>query len=198
MKPRRPPVGISAFTTLALVTGILLVIRLWLDSHLELMYNEAYYALWAKHLAWGYFDHPPMVALWIRLSTICFGDHEFGVRALGTLSATAETALIYLLSWHLFGRQSEAIFAALLFCAMLLISAGAIIIAPDTPLVFFWSIALYALVRIFCGGGSGWRFEPSLFGRIFGKPAWSAHPIRVRARSGRSMAGAETAGRRER
>jgi 4-amino-4-deoxy-L-arabinose transferase-like glycosyltransferase len=97
-----------------------------------------------------------MVALWIRLSTLCFGDNEFGVRALGTLSATAETALIYLLSWHLFGRQSEAIFAALLFCAMLLISAGAIIIAPDTPLVFFWSIALYALVRIFCGGGSGW------------------------------------------
>ena len=141
---------------MALVTGILLVIRLWLDSHLELMYNEAYYALWAKHLAWGYFDHPPMVALWIRLSTICFGDHEFGVRALGTLSATAETALIYLLSWHLFGRQSEAIFANLLFCAMLLISAGAIIIAPDTPLVFFCSIALYALVRIFCGGGSGW------------------------------------------
>ena len=156
MKPRRVPIGIGAFTTLGLVTGILLVVRLWLDSHLELMYNEAYYALWAKHLAWGYFDHPPMVALWIRLSTICFGDHEFGVRALGTLSATAETALIYLLSWHLFGRRSEAIFAALLFCAMLLISAGAIIIAPDTPLVFFWSIALYALVRIFCGGGSGW------------------------------------------
>ena len=39
---------------------------------------------------------------------------------------------------------------------MLLISAGAIIITPDTPLLFFWSVALYALVRIFCGGGAGW------------------------------------------
>ena len=141
---------------LGLVTGVLLLIRLWLDSNLELMFDEAYYALWARHLAWSYFDHPPMVALWIRLSTILFGDHEFGVRALGTLSAAAGTGLVYLLSWHLFARRQVAIFAALLYCAMLLISAGAIIITPDTPLLFFWSIVLYALVRIFCAGGSGW------------------------------------------
>ena len=79
-----------ALAGLALVTAGLLLVRLWLDAHLELMFDEAYYALWAKHLAWSYFDHPPMVALWIRLSTILFGEHEFGVRALGTLAATAE------------------------------------------------------------------------------------------------------------
>jgi 4-amino-4-deoxy-L-arabinose transferase-like glycosyltransferase len=118
--------------------------------------TKAYYALWAKHLAWGYFDHPPMVALWIRLSTILFGEHEFGVRALGTLSATAGTGIIYLLSWHLFADRQAAIFASLLYCVMLLISAGAIIITRDTPLLFFWSIALYALVRILGGGSSAW------------------------------------------
>lgn len=141
---------------LGLVTGTLLLVRLWLDGHLELMFDEAYYALWARHLAWSYFDHPPMVALWIRLSTILFGEHEFGVRALGTLSATAGTGVVYLLSWHLLEERQAAVFAALLYCAMLLISAGAIIITPDTPLLFFWSIALYALVRIFSGGGSQW------------------------------------------
>ena len=145
-----------ALAGLALVTAGLLLVRLWLDAHLELMFDEAYYALWAKHLAWSYFDHPPMVALWIRLSTILFGEHEFGVRALGTLAATAGTGIIYLISWHLFGDRKAAIFAALLYCAMLLISAGAIIITPDTPLLFFWSIALYALVRIYEDGDSGW------------------------------------------
>jgi 4-amino-4-deoxy-L-arabinose transferase-like glycosyltransferase len=139
-----------------LVTGALLVVRLWLDSHLELMFDEAYYALWAKHLAWSYFDHPPMVALWIRLSTLLFGEHELGVRALGTLSAAAGTGIIYLISWHLFGNRQAAIFAALLYCAMLLISAGAIIITPDTPLLLFWSIALYALARIYEDGRAGW------------------------------------------
>lgn len=124
--PSRDLAAERVLTGLWLVTGVLLVVRLWLDSHLELMFDEAYYALWAKHLAWSYFDHPPMVALWIRLSTLLFGEHELGVRALGTLSAAAGTGIIYLISWHLFGNRQAAIFAALLYCAMLLISAGAI------------------------------------------------------------------------
>jgi hypothetical protein len=35
--PRSAQIRISAFATLGLVTGILLDVRLWLDSHLELM-----------------------------------------------------------------------------------------------------------------------------------------------------------------
>ena len=136
--------------------ALLLCVRLWLAGHVELMFDEAYYALWAKHLAWGYYDHPPMVALWIRVSTSLFGEHEFGVRALGAVAASAGAGLVYVLSQRLFSDPAKAAFAALLYCAMLLISAGAIIITPDTPLVFFWSIAVYALVRIYGGGGSGW------------------------------------------
>lgn len=134
---------------LAIVTVLLLLVRLWLDRHLELMFDEAYYALWSKHLAWCYLDHPPMVALWIRLSTWLFGDNEFGIRALGTLAAAAGGALVYLLSSRLFENRTEAAFAGLLYCSMLLIAAGAIIITPDTPLLFFWSIAVYAVIRIY-------------------------------------------------
>ncbi len=138
------------------VTGILLVVRLWLDGHLELMYNEAYYALWAQNLAWGYFDHPPMVAVWIRLSTLLFGKTDFGVRALGTLAACAGAGLVYVISWQLFANRNKAAFAVLLYSAMLLVSAGAIIISPDTPLLFFWLVALYAFVQIYRGGRTGW------------------------------------------
>ena len=148
----RPTASHSAL----IVTGVLLLVRLWLDGHLELMYNEAYYALWAKDLAWGYFDHPPMVAVWIRLSTVLFGKTDFGVRALGTLVACAGAALVYVISWQLFANRDKAAFAVLLYSAMLLISAGAIIISPDTPLLFFWLVALCALVRIYRGGGAGW------------------------------------------
>jgi 4-amino-4-deoxy-L-arabinose transferase-like glycosyltransferase len=134
---------------LAVATVLLLPIRLWLDTHLELMFDEAYYALWSRHLAWCYLDHPPMVAVWIRASTWLFGNHEFGVRALGTLAAAAGGPLVYLLSWRLFESRAEAAFAGLLYCAMLLIAAGAIIITPDTPLLFFWSIAVYAVIRVY-------------------------------------------------
>jgi 4-amino-4-deoxy-L-arabinose transferase-like glycosyltransferase len=135
--------------TLAAVTGALVILRLWLDSRLELMFDEAYYALWSAHLAWCYLDHPPMVAVWVRASTWLFGEHAFGIRALGTLAAAAGGPLVYLLSWRLFGDRAEAAFAGLLYCAMLLIAAGAIIITPDTPLLFFWSIAVYAVIRIY-------------------------------------------------
>ena len=43
--------------------------------------DEAYYRLWSQQLDWGYFDHPPAVALWIRAGTMLFGDTAFGVRA---------------------------------------------------------------------------------------------------------------------
>lgn len=143
---QRPGGGIIA---LAIVTGLLLLVRLWLDRHLELMFDEAYYALWSKCLAWCYLDHPPMVALWIRVSTWLFGDDEFGIRALGTLAAAAGGPFVYLMSSRLFGNRAEAAFAGLLYCSMLLIAAGAIIITPDTPLLFFWSIAVYAVIRIY-------------------------------------------------
>jgi 4-amino-4-deoxy-L-arabinose transferase-like glycosyltransferase len=147
---------VRAIIALVTATLTLLAVRLWLDSRLELMFDEAYYALWARNPAWCYLDHPPMVAVWIRLSTWLFGEHEFGIRALGTLAAAAGGAFVYLLSVRLFADRAQAAFAGLLYSAMLLIGVGAIIITPDTPLLFFWSIAVYALVRIH--QGEDWRW----------------------------------------
>jgi 4-amino-4-deoxy-L-arabinose transferase-like glycosyltransferase len=120
------------------------------------MFDEAYYALWSRNLAWCYLDHPPMVALWIRASTWLFGDDAFGVRALGTLAAAAGGPLVYALSRRLFESRAQAAFAGLLYCATLLMAAGAIIITPDTPLLFFWSLAVYAMVRVYRDGDWRW------------------------------------------
>lgn len=160
MEPRVRPAAHSRadgwIVGLGVATVLLIPLRLWLGSRLDLMFDEAYYALWSRNLAWCYLDHPPMVALWIRASTWLFGSDEFGVRALGTLAAAAGAPLVYLLSWRLFASRGEAAFAGLLYSATLLIAAGAIIITPDTPLLFFWSIAVYAVVRVY--GGGGWRW----------------------------------------
>ena len=45
----------------------------------EIQEDEAYYALYGEHLAWGYFDHPPMVGLMTFLSSILFSG-ALGVR----------------------------------------------------------------------------------------------------------------------
>ena len=65
-----------------------------LIGRVELTFDEAYYTLWSRALAFGYLDHPPMVALWIRASTALFGGSEFGVRALGAVLFALAPALV--------------------------------------------------------------------------------------------------------
>ena len=45
---------------------------------LPLSADEAYYWLWSRHLAAGYYDHPPAIAFVIRAGTLLFGDTPFG------------------------------------------------------------------------------------------------------------------------
>src|SRR5271154_3976437 len=101
----------------------LLAAQLWLIGRVELTFDEAYYTLWSRSLAWGYLDHPPMIAAWIRASTTLFGPSEFGVRALGTLIFAAEPALIDAIAWRLFHSVETAALAALLWVAMPLVAA---------------------------------------------------------------------------
>jgi hypothetical protein len=74
-------------TVLALVAW-----RLVAAALTPLTFDEAYYRMWSKHLASGYYDHPPMVALVIRLGTMISGDTEqpgsriFRHRALFTIN----------------------------------------------------------------------------------------------------------------
>ena len=63
----------------------LVVVRLVCAALVPLAFDEAYYWLWSKHIAGGYLDHPPMVAVVIRLGTLIAGDTEFGVRLVPVL-----------------------------------------------------------------------------------------------------------------
>jgi hypothetical protein len=55
------------------------VINLLQGVFTEIQEDEAYYSLYGEHLAWGYFDHPPMVGLMTFLSSIFFSG-SLGVR----------------------------------------------------------------------------------------------------------------------
>src|SRR5450631_1682241 len=103
-------VAIGAAACVAMTT-----VQLLLIGCVELTFDEAYYTLWSRHLSWGYLDHPPMVAVWIRASTSLFGGSEFGVRALNTLILAVLPALIAWIAWRLFQSSAIAAVAALLW-----------------------------------------------------------------------------------
>ena len=81
----------------------LVVLRLVAAAWTPLTFDEAYYWMWSKHLAGGYYDHPPMVAVVIRLGTMIAGDTEFGVRLVSILLALPMSCAVYRSAEILFG-----------------------------------------------------------------------------------------------
>src|SRR5262249_20377374 len=53
--------------------------------------------------------------------------------------------------------------AALLLNATLILGVGAIIMTPDTPLLFFWTAALWAGARLAAGGAPAWWLAAGAF-----------------------------------
>ena len=124
-------------------------------ARLELSFDEAYYVLWSRHLAFGYLDHPPMVAVWIRLSTLVFGSAEFGVRALNVVAFALTPAMLGFAAARLFDSLELAPLRRSAWFATPLI-AGGFLATPDTPLIFFSIVALIGLVEAGRGRAWGW------------------------------------------
>jgi len=61
--------AVSYRKKLLVFLAIVFPVKLFLAFWRELGNDEAYYWLYSQYLQWNYFDHPPMVAVWIRLFT---------------------------------------------------------------------------------------------------------------------------------
>ena len=140
----------------ALLLGLASALAVFfLIGQVELTFDEAYYTLWSRALSFGYLDHPPMVAFWIRASTALFGGSEFGVRALGAGLFALAPALVGYGAARLYGSVRVGAFAALAWLAMPL-SAGAALVTPDAPLTLFSALTLVGLIEVFRGRPIGW------------------------------------------
>ena len=131
-------------------------LRLAVAARAPLSPDEAYYWVWSKALAGGYLDHPPMVALWIRIGCAVAGDSALGVRLLGPVSALLGTLLLARAAEDLCPGRHAGVAAGVLLNATLVVGAGAVVMTPDTPLLLFWTAALAALARLLRSGRPGW------------------------------------------
>lgn len=125
-----------------LLVGALTLWRLYLSATLDLHPDEAYYWLWAQQLDVGYFDHAPMVAWFIALTTL-HSDAEFWVRLSGSLVALGVSGLIWQLALQLFRSVPVAAGSVLLFNVYPLTLLGLMVITPDIPVFLFWSLSLW-------------------------------------------------------
>jgi hypothetical protein len=104
--------------------------------------DEAYYALYGQFLDWGYYDHPPMVALLTYLS------HFVGVGALSVRFCTVllHGATLWLV-WKTLSRVNASVrdvneFFLIAFSLFMFVLYG-FITTPDAPLLFFTALFFY-------------------------------------------------------
>jgi 4-amino-4-deoxy-L-arabinose transferase-like glycosyltransferase len=142
------PSGAGLVRNTALVILAMVALRLVAAAVTPLTFDEAYYWMWSKHLAGGYYDHPPMVALVIRAGTLIAGDTELGVRLVSILLALPMSFAIYRTAAILFGGTRVAASAAILLNATLLAAVGTLIVTPDAPLLVAASFLIFALAKV--------------------------------------------------
>ncbi len=120
--------------------SVFLLLNLVQSYFTELIFDESYYWYYSQNMAWGYFDHPPMVALLIKISSLFF-DGELGVRFMSCLLSAANLIVLWLLIDHPKKKDYVVHFFVLTF-SMTLLNAYGFFTLPDTPLLFFTSCFL--------------------------------------------------------
>lgn len=128
-----------------LIVMISLALRVVFILSSDLLVEEAYYWNYANHLDMGYLDHPPMVAVLIKITTLLFGTNEFGVR-ISTLVCW------FITSWFIFKLtnlivKDSGIYALLLLSIFPFFFLQSMVITPDQPLILCWAATLYSLFR---------------------------------------------------
>jgi 4-amino-4-deoxy-L-arabinose transferase-like glycosyltransferase len=140
-----------------LLIAVLTLLRLafLLNSPLDLDVEEAQYWSWARMPAWGYFSKPPLIAWLIALATRLCGDGAACIRSASPLLHAA-TALSLVAAGLALGSRKLGAWAAMLYASMPGVAFSAMLMTTDVPLLFFWSVALVAFLRLRRGGGLGW------------------------------------------
>jgi Dolichyl-phosphate-mannose-protein mannosyltransferase len=80
--------------------------------------DELYYVACAKHLAWGYVDHPPLAPLLLRAAMIVGGDNLVVLRLLASTFGALTVLGTGLLAWRLgANRFGQGLASAAMLCA---------------------------------------------------------------------------------
>ena len=110
--------------------------------------DELYYLACSRHLAWGYVDQPPLIALigWMVRSTI--GDSMLAIRLLPAFAGAGEVALSAMIARELGGKRIAQVLAALatLVAPGLLSTQDFFSMNAFEPL--FWMGCAWVVIRI--------------------------------------------------
>ncbi|MCU1283682.1 MAG: glycosyl transferase, family 39 [Acidobacteriales bacterium] len=136
-RPLAPALAIAAFT---------LALHMWTNGGYGYFRDELYFLACGEHLAWGYADMSPMVALLAKLSRALFGDSLHAIRFFPALAGPVVIGITGLITRALGGKR----FATFLACLCVLVAP--IYLGIDDFLSMnafepiFWMGGIYAII----------------------------------------------------
>jgi 4-amino-4-deoxy-L-arabinose transferase-like glycosyltransferase len=173
----------------AIVVGVLTLLRAYAAFNVPLTADEAYYWSWSLHPAYGYTDHPPMVAWLIGLGTAL--GHGPGFVRLPFVACEAVAALAIGRATALVANSSRAgALAAILFALIPQTKLALGEALPDGAYMAAWALALWGAVALDrrpslrAALGLGLALAAAVLSRTFGWAlvagivAWSLGPSR--------------------
>jgi Dolichyl-phosphate-mannose-protein mannosyltransferase len=162
-KPLMPREGLRETLRLAgifgLVTFLLHIVVNLRAQHVGygLFRDELYYLVCGRHLAWGYVDQPPVIALAARFTELVFGWHSLALfRILPSLAGALEVAGTGLLVREMGGRRTAQIIAMIGVMACPVVLAIDAILSMNCFEPLFWMGNAYSILRAVRGDGTRW------------------------------------------
>jgi hypothetical protein len=130
------------------IAGLKLAVHLYAGRHYGYFCDELYYIACSRHLAWGYVDQPPLIALvtWVELRL--FGDSLLALRLFPALAGAAMVLLAGLMARELGGRRFAQALAALAALAAPGFLAIDNLLTMNAFEPLFWTGCAYVLIRI--------------------------------------------------
>lgn len=158
-----PRHGLTPLERVAIAVLIVAALgRLWLALALDLDGDEAYYAFWAAWPSLAYLDHPPGVALSIRVGEAVLGPTVLGVRAFALLAQLAVAAALWRTARLLIPNRGAAA-VAVIWYSLSLVAATSFVATPDAPSTLFWTLAVWAAAEATVRARPNWWLAVGLF-----------------------------------
>jgi len=139
-------VGAEQFVFKNRYSLLLAFIILWITINLlqgffiGLDEDEAYYWVYSQNLQWGYFDHPPMVALAIKFGEL-FGHSTLNSRLLAIFFSGATIFFAFKALPQRLANIKTYIFV---FASISVFHLYGFVVTPDSFLLFFTALFFYA------------------------------------------------------
>ncbi len=129
--------------------------------------DELYYIVCGRHLAWGYVDQAPLVALQARVAETLFGFHNLALlRLLSGVAGAATVFLTGLLAWSLGGKRIAQVLAmiAVLMAPIYLALGSFLSMNAFEPV--FWMGCMLAIILMVRGASPRWWILFGILGGI--------------------------------